>query len=63
MREIVTVLAHRGWDEILIFAVPVVLLYFGMRWWDSRVDDTNEADRAEEDAGPDDSTVEQDDTR
>lgn len=63
MRETVTVLAHRGWDEILIFAVPVVLLYFGMRWWDSRVDDTDEVDRAEGDAGSDGGTGGRDDTR
>lgn len=31
-----TVLAHQGWDEILMFAVPLVLLYLGIRWWDNR---------------------------
>lgn len=34
--EPTVVLAHQGWDEILMFAVPVILLYLGIRWWDSR---------------------------
>lgn len=30
------VLAHQGWDEILMFAVPIIALYLGIRWWDNR---------------------------
>lgn len=36
MSDPVVVLAHQGWDEILMFAVPIVLLYLGIRWWDGR---------------------------
>lgn len=47
--EIPVVLAHRGWDEILMFALPVVLLYLGIRWWDNRQQEADEAgDEAED---------------
>lgn len=44
MSEPVVVLAHQGWDEVLMFAVPIVLLYLGIRWWDGRQRETGERD-------------------
>jgi hypothetical protein len=33
----VVLIAHQGgWDEILLFATPVVLAYFGVRWAERR---------------------------
>ncbi|MGH3440771.1 MAG: hypothetical protein ACRDUY_01750 [Nitriliruptorales bacterium] len=32
-----TVLAHAGgWDEFLVFAGPILLVYVVLRWWDRR---------------------------
>lgn len=45
------VLAHAGgWDEALIFGVPVVLAIFGVRWAERRARRRRE-ESAESDAG------------
>lgn len=40
------VLAHQGWDEVLMFAVPIIALYLGIRWWDSRQHEEEQTDGA-----------------
>lgn len=44
MADPVTVLAHQGWDEVLMFAVPVIVLYLGIRWWDNRQQQEDDRD-------------------
>lgn len=43
--------AHQfGWDEILMFAVPIVLALIGVRYLESRVAKRQEAEQAAGDA-------------
>lgn len=47
MRQVV--ISHLVWDELLMFAIPIVLGYIGLRWWEARRHDA-ESRRTHEDS-------------
>jgi high-affinity Fe2+/Pb2+ permease len=43
------VLAHQfGWDEILLFIAPVVLVLLGLRWFEKRSDRGGDDENADD---------------
>jgi hypothetical protein len=47
MSALDVVIAHKGWDELLMFGAPVVLAVFAVRWAERR-------SKSEPDGEPDD---------